>query len=993
VAAGNLALVYQAFRGEHDRWPTWAEARTLLASGATDLNYDTLVQGAGMVNADRSTRLAAGSASAGVEASPTAWYPGAFRGTQPLAFQQVLHAGDTAESALTITNPGSVAEPVTATDSWLQRTGSTIVTVTLDPSKESAYDTSRPDWLLDVSGMVPAGTDLLVARATFPFAEFTSNGADPINAVRLLAYDWTDRNGDGNLWTDVNSNGFVGGTGEIDSGEYMRFSYTLAKGTSLEARVQEPLGRSHSGVFIGLQHQIRAGQPVHVRIELSYWKRADMPWLGLSTSSLTVAPHSSSTATMRCTVPADAPLGTYEGEYRLSAVGTTTVVPVVITVAGRGANITYGGPSPIEQLMDGSHVFGFQDWDWRAESGDWRFFATDVPASGLGTDALLIAHTSWETTPTDIDTLLYGPAPADPDRDTAVTGPYDLQFTGGSPNHNTGAGVWTFDTATGQADDWVTGPLSEGLNAVLLHDVVFSGTQTSELFSGQTGVLRSSATSFSHTDTVTARSEAVSLSATLDLPGFYAIGYGLSPVWRSHPSVTQGQDWTYEFDVAHAGSVEASITNASSDLDLYLEKWNGSGWDTLAASETPSGNEYVKVLVPSDGHYRLDVYGYDVRGGSDTFGVRLAVPQGDGVHVTTPPAGVIPAGSTIPIGATYEADWTTLDQRDNELVGAIGCGPTALASSLQIPISLRYPLSVEEMNVTAGAPDAPAATVVDVRFSRRIDVSTLDAATFHLSRGGTPVSGDISYDDLTATAHLTADLEGGAEYTLTVTDGVTTPDGTGFGGFDATFTTLDQVPTSVSLALGASSLRYGSATSFTVTARSGASDGSGALEAGAPVALQFQPSGSQIWTTVQTGVTDAGGAWTGTVTGTAPGSYRARRSATATVAASFSTPARTLSVSFAPTLSASVTRVRHGRSIRISVRVRPAAQAAHRRVRVEVYSHGHWVLSRHVTLNGSGNATIYERRSSKGARKIRLRLTGGKGFGTGTSSSLTLRWY
>jgi len=43
-------------------------------------------------------------------------------------------------------------------------------------------------------------------------------------------------------------------------------------------------------------------------------------------------------------------------------------------------------------------------------------------------------------------------------------------------------------------------------------------------------------------------------------------------------------------------------------------------------------------------------------------------------------------------------------------------------------------------------------------------------------------------------------------------------------------------------------------------------------------------------------------------------------------------------------------------------------------------------------LNGSGNATVYERRSTKGTRKIRVRLGSGKGYRTGTSNSLTLRW-
>lgn len=990
VASGNLALVYQAFRGANGRWPTYDEARMLLASGGTDLNYDTFVQGAGMVDANRSTLLAAGAAGAGVEASPTAWYPGGFEGSQPMGFEQVVSPGDTLTSPLTLTNPGTAPASVTISDSWMQKTGSEVVTVTLDASRESAFSANRPDALLDLSSVVPAGTQLLVVRATAPLSQIDPNDDGTAeNSYRLLAYDWTDRNGNGRLWNDSNANGAVN-TGEIDANEYMRFNYCLATGPSLEVRVQDPLGRAHDGLFLGLQHQHRSGS-LTVRVEISFWNRVDMPWLSSSVTSLSVPAGASRSATMRCAVPANAPLGTYEGEYRVSVAGTVTVVPVAITVAGHSASVTYGGPNPYEQLMDGSKVFGYQDWLWRAESGDWRFFATDVPSGQVGTGSLLLAHTTWRAAPTDIDTLLYGPSQADPSRPADVLGPYDLEFKGGSPNTNTGAGVWTFDTSTGGASDWVAGPLSAGLNEIMLHNVVYAGTQTSEQFSGETGVLNASASALDYAVTDGAHASGLSFTSTLDLPGFSAEGYGLSPAWTSTGQVDQDGTWTHEFDIAHGGYIEASIANQGSDLDLYLDSWNGSGWDTIAASETPMGDEYLKVLTPDDGHYRIRVYGFDVNGGTDSFDVRLAAPQGTGVTVTGVSSGAVPAGVPIALSVHFSTSRPTLDERDQVLLGVVSCGPAGSIDAVQIPVTVTYPLLVESTTPEPGSIDASTTAGVTLRFSRRVDPDTLTGDSLYLTADGEPVDGTITYDDSSATAHIAATLAPDTIYTVHVTGDIATPDGTAMQPADWIFSTGgSQLPTAVKLSLKASTARYGAKVSFTATATRGPS-GVGYPDGDAPLAIQFRATGSSVWTTVTTGVASTGGVWSGSVTASRPGSYRARR--TATPSGTESTSAmRSLAVTFAPTISVSATTTRHGHSFKVTAHVRPSAQAARRSARIEVYSRGRWVLSHYVKLSSSGNATFYERRSTKGTRKIRLRLTSGKGYGTGASASITLRW-
>lgn len=764
VASGNLALVYQAFRGANGRWPTYDEARMLLASGGTDLNYDTFVQGAGMVDANRSTLLAAGAAGAGVEASPSAWYPGGFEGSQPMGFEQVVSPGDTLTSPLTLTNPGTAPASVTISDSWMQKTGSEVVTVTLDASRESAFSANRPDALLDLSSVVPAGTQLLVVRATAPLSQIDPNDDGTAeNSYRLLAYDWTDRNGNGRLWNDSNANGAVN-TGEIDANEYMRFNYCLA-----------------------------------------------------------------------------------------------------------------------------------------------------------------------------------------------------------------------------------TGPLSAGLNEIMLHNVVYAGTQTSEQFSGETGVLNASASALGYAVTDGPHASGLSFTSTLDLPGFSAEGYGLSPAWTSTGQVDQDGTWTHEFDIAHGGYIEASIANQGSDLDLYLDSWNGSGWDPIAASETPMGDEYLKVLTPDDGHYRIRVYGFDVSGGTDSFDVRLAAPQGTGVTVTGVPPGTVPAGVPIALSVHFSTSRPTLDERDQVLLGVVSCGPAGSIDAVQIPVTVTYPLLVESTTPEPGSIDASTTADVTVRFSRRVDPDTLTGDSLYLTADGEPVDGTITYDDSSATAHIAATLAPDTIYTVHVTGDIATPDGTAMQTADWIFSTGGtQLPTAVKLSLKSSTARYGAKVSFTATATRGPS-GVGYPDGDAPLAIQFRATGSSVWTTVTTGVASTGGVWSGSVTASRPGSYRARR--TATPSGTESTSAmRSLAVTFAPTISVSTTTTRHGGSFKVTAHVRPSAQAARRTARIEIYSRGRWVLSHYVKLSSSGNATFYERRSTKGTRKIRLRLTSGKGYGTGASASITLRW-
>ncbi len=71
------------------------------------------------------------------------------------------------------------------------------------------------------------------------------------------------------------------------------------------------------------------------------------------------------------------------------------------------------------------------------------------------------------------------------------------------------------------------------------------------------------------------------------------------------------------------GLITACLTGPSNaDFDLYLQRWNGSSWADVAASESPSSTETISYNAAS-GTYRLEVYGYS---GSGSFTLKYNTP-------------------------------------------------------------------------------------------------------------------------------------------------------------------------------------------------------------------------------------------------------------------------------------------------------------------------------------------------------------------------------
>jgi hypothetical protein len=346
-------------------------------------------------------------------------------------------------------------------------------------------------------------------------------------------------------------------------------------------------------------------------------------------------------------------------------------------------------------------MLGYQDWQWRAESGDWRFFMTDIPDTpALPEGAVWLVHTSWPTVgapgdmQADNDTQLYGAAPDEfSDYDPAVFGPSGLFKIGGSSNTNVAGGIWLPQTNTGTTEEWVAGPLGSGLNQIILHNVVWPGQTDSLTFTGEAGMASVAPSQLDIVDSADSGLGTIDFSTSLALNGAAAEGYGLSKRIEGNYLIQQDATWTETIELSHAAFLEVQTWCADSDIDLYVYD---SSDNLVAGSESSSGDEYVRIDLPADDTYTVQVYGYSVFAGEDDFDISISYPMGNDLTLSGVPAGAISADSSF----TLNVDWTktrsTLEEREGTYEGLVVMGPVEAPSAVQVPVTLRYPFEVEE---------------------------------------------------------------------------------------------------------------------------------------------------------------------------------------------------------------------------------------------------------------------------------------------------------
>jgi hypothetical protein len=711
VAAGNLALVYDAYKQATGVWPDFTTARAIFMQGATNLNYDPLVQGGGAVNADRATDIAAGLK--GFYVLPEIWQVGDYRGVAYDGFASIIHPGESDSQSFTIYNRSATPLSVNLRSDGLIRIGEREFDFTSsDRTLEAPYNFNRPGYLLEIPGGIPSGTDLMIVRAVYPYDEWDTNH-DYVedNRWRLLVYDWKDQNGDGNLWVDSDGDGTVD-VPELDVGEYMRFTYHYTSQNNKHVLVQRPLERSHDGLFIGLQHQVRLGPAVtHFHFRVEFYQHATFPWLGVSPAVVSVPAGGSATFSASVTVPGDAPYGMHEAAILMDDGTHVSVLPVLINVAAKGADFTFGGGPRSDAPYDNGQVFGTQDWSWRAESGDWRFYFVDLPQHSTLPEGQPFANhilidTQWENAPfTDIDTIVMGPTPDCLSNgvgcgfpfggfpgDPAYYGPYTLDIIGRSPNTNVRAGVWVFNTSSGGPREIISAPYIPGLNLIALHNVNFQGAAISEGVTGRVGTI---SVNPSPIDVVASNGKGankikVGINSSLPLSGLVVDAFGLGApetfpdqvVKQDDPNNPSTASYTKKFTVVHGALLEVSTGGApGNDIDLYLYDPTGK---LAGSSTTPTDEEFVSVLFPMDGEWTIAVHGWSVPAGTATFDLTINAIQGFDLSVSRVPSGPIIAGRTY----HFDLAWKTAGFAPGTYSGLVLLGPPQAPGAVTVPVTV-----------------------------------------------------------------------------------------------------------------------------------------------------------------------------------------------------------------------------------------------------------------------------------------------------------------
>jgi hypothetical protein len=186
-------------------------------------------------------------------------------------------------------------------------------------------------------------------------------------------------------------------------------------------------------------------------------------------------------------------------------------------------------------------------------------------------------------------------------------------------------------------------------------------------------------------------SATLDIISEIDLEELVAEGFGLgSPVttietvWQDDPNDPSTASFVTTVDIEHGCLLEVSTANSAhdSDSDLYVYDPDG---DLVASSTTPTDEEHVSILFPTDGTYTIAVHGWSVPSGSDTFELTINAVQGHDVTATAPSD--IPAGST----GSINISWDTSGYTPGTYYGLVLLGISDAPGLFQVQVEITVP--------------------------------------------------------------------------------------------------------------------------------------------------------------------------------------------------------------------------------------------------------------------------------------------------------------
>ena len=717
IAAGLMALVAEAWQENLGDYPGSQEFRDFVLSTSDDRGYEPLIQGGGWFNASRAIATIEGD-NGTWWASPAQWNSGTYQGKHRDANINLMHQGESQDFDLEFFNYAQSPMMLSFTPTthkplehnrhiWQSRSeidcpeNSTADcddspawgNYTHTNSECLDYSSSRPHLLIPLhitnnsSIQLPSQTTQLRARATIEYSAFDGNqDRSAEERVYLEVFRWTDFDGDGTYITHSETPEFhVMPSGEwTESSELEQVTYWWKKGPNAEVRVGLPFEDARDGLLLGVWNYNcdDSDEPVRIEIDWTAFGSLNDDWITVPSPTIIQA-NGAETIEITVSVPMDAESGIHQHgvlieTYELNQTGAPSLLPMWNWTLPIVTNVPWSGPFTLtpkpldgnvsnQTLYDESWISGATRWDWRAESGDWRFLTVDWPAEwDTGGTAILDVDwsdtvqgiegdhnsTFYENIYTDIDVLWlsetpHGYAEDDPD----AYGDSTFYIESRSTNNYAGSGSHNWGTFTDTSREMFAVPAEEGVHQLVLHTALHGVSTNDNPLNVSVGYIAAEESGFQKVVTDWSEGsgqDSVHVVSTVPLSVESVSSYGWSqPAYYENETAYQDNagdkmsaSWWHNMTIENSTEIDIRMnSNDDADLDLFLFRDSDgdgtfSSGEEIARSTSSSSSESIRITDPEDGFYSVAVQGYSVPSGSVQFWIDVEVVGGDQLFIT-----------------------------------------------------------------------------------------------------------------------------------------------------------------------------------------------------------------------------------------------------------------------------------------------------------------------------------------------------------------------
>ena len=682
IAAGLLALVSEAWIENNQNYPKSQELRDFVLSTSDDRGYEPFIQGGGWFNASRAVATLDGQ-NGSWWASPAQWNSGTFQGQHRDANINLLKRGESQNVDINFTNSGQseILLKYTPTKFAPLEHNVMVWESVGNGSEEGANNTwnghqpSEPDLLIPLhltnnsSIQLHENTTQLRARATIDYAAF-----DPYKErttherVFLQIYRWTDYDSDGIFHNDTDNDGMVDSGEWTEPSEMEEVTYWWSNGPQAEVRVGLPFEDARDGLMLGVWRHVDEfsdEDPVRIEIDWTTFGKVEDQWIDVQTESLILG-GKNETISMNISVPESTNPGLYQHSLFIETLtkdstGNFTIseynwsLPIVTNVPWEGPfslmpNELDGNVSN-QTLYTESWISGATRWNWRAESGDWRFLTIDWP-SELDTGGMAILDVNWDDNPyTDIDVLWLSETQHGYHQEsTDAYGDSTFYIESRSTNNHAGSGQHNWGTFTGTSQEVFAVPVNEGVHQMVLHTALHGVETNDNPLNISVGYVVSENSGLERTVTDWSEgsgNDSLYLLSTIPLPvdSVGAYGWNKEINFDNETAFHDGSDkmdasWWYNFSVSDAEEISINMdAYGDSDLDLYLfrdsnDDGNFSSNEEVARSWSSSSSESIVVVDPEEGNYSIAVLGWSVPGDSVQFWLKGEIIGGNQLRIS-----------------------------------------------------------------------------------------------------------------------------------------------------------------------------------------------------------------------------------------------------------------------------------------------------------------------------------------------------------------------